>query len=259
MGVIAALIPHQGRLQRLRSAVRDVHTILAFENWEDLFQAADQQVIHLAVLDLEAAGAPNFDPVRRLKLMLPRISLIAYVVLTPDRIRQVFDAGRYGFEELVIADTDDGPITFGRAIDKAAARGIATLLRRGISEAPNPIARDALMIAVTRAHEIITPSRLAKIVGVSSRRLSRQLADAGYPSASRTLTWGRLLVAGEMLGDSRHSGAKIAMTLHFPSASAFRNTCQRYLGVTPADIRARGGATFVLESFKQELKTPAIL
>jgi hypothetical protein len=40
-----------------------------------------------------------------------------------------------------------------------------------------------------------------------------------------------------------------AMTLDFPSGSAFRNTCQRYLGATPQDVRARGGADYVVGAF----------
>jgi hypothetical protein len=37
--------------------------------------------------------------------------------------------------------------------------------------------------------------------------------------------------------------------LDFPSGSAFRNTCQRYLGATPQEIRAKGGAGFVVGAF----------
>jgi AraC-like DNA-binding protein len=168
----------------------------------------------------------------------------------------VFDAGRYGFDELVVAEVDDGPTAFGRALDRAAARGIASVVRRLIPRASNPIAHDALMIAVTRAHEPLTPASLAQITGVPPRQLTRMLADARYPSANRLLTWGRLLVAGEMLDDARHSGTRIAMTLHFPSASAFRNSCQRYLGATPAEIRERGGAGFVLQRLARELEHP---
>jgi len=163
MAVITALIPNPVRLGRLRLAAREGHTVIPCDGWDELFHVAERQLVHIAVLDLEAAGAPNFDPVRRLKLLSPRVALVAYVVLTPDKIRHIFDAGRYGFEELVVADVDDGPSAFGRAIDKAAARGVAALVRKLVPTAPNTVARDALMVSVTRAHERLTPTMLASI------------------------------------------------------------------------------------------------
>jgi AraC-like DNA-binding protein len=253
MSVIAALLPNPDRLKRLRAAVRDAHTVIAYHTWDELLEAAQRQVHNLAVVDLDAAEAPNFDPVRQLRRHLPNITLLAYVSLTPDRVQPIFDAGRYGFEALVVADIDDGPTAFGRAIEKAAARGVATLIRRFVPAAANQVASDALLIAVTRAGERLTPTHLAQILGVGPRQLTRQLVEARYPSANQLLTWARLMVAAEMMDDTRHSGARIAMTLDFPSASAFRNTCQRYLGATPSEVRAAGGVNFVLEAFARTL------
>jgi hypothetical protein len=36
------------------------------------------------------------------------------------------------------------------------------------------------------------------------------------------------------------------MALDYPSGSAFRNACQRYLGAAPHQVRARGGARYVI-------------
>jgi AraC-like DNA-binding protein len=194
--------------------------------------------------------------VRRLKLQMPHVVLIAYVALAADRVHHVFDAGRYGFEELVIADIDDGPTTFAKAIEKAGARGVASMLRRVIPDSPNPVARDALMIAVTRAHEGLAPIQLAKIIGVAPRQMARKLAEAGYPSVHRLITWGRLIVAASLMQDTRHSAERTALTIHFPSGSAFRNTCQRYLNATPTEVRTRGGALYVFDALKQEIARP---
>jgi hypothetical protein len=46
------------------------------------------------------------------------------------------------------------------------------------------------------------------------------------------------------------------MVLDFPSGTAFRNTCQRYLHARPQEIRAWGGAAFVLRSFIKEAGLP---
>jgi AraC-like DNA-binding protein len=38
----------------------------------------------------------------------------------------------------------------------------------------------------------------------------------------------------------------VSAALDYPSGSAFRNACKRYLGLTPLEIRAAGGASTVL-------------
>lgn len=249
MSIIVALIPSANRLQRLHAAVRDAHTIVPCETMGDVVAACSTRPVHVAVLDLEAAGAPNFDPVRELKRRAPRVALVAYAALTPERMRHVFDAGRYGFDELVVADVDDGPARFARALEKAGARGAASLLRAVLPAVADPVARDALMLVVTRAHEGLTPVAVAHVVGVPPRTLSRALAAAGLPSSHRLVTWGRLLVAAALMDDTHHSADRIALALGFPSGSAFRNTCRRYLGATPTGIRAAGGAEWVAARF----------
>ena len=117
----------------------------------------------------------------------------------------------------------------------------------------DPAVRDAVLIAVTRAHERLTPATLAEILGTSPRQLVRILADAGAPSPHRLLMWGRLIVAGALMDGSRRSADRIAVALGFPSGSAFRNTCRRYLGATPTEARAEGSARFVVERFRSEL------
>ena len=47
----------------------------------------------------------------------------------------------------------------------------------------------------------------------------------------------------------------MAFALEYPSGSAFRNSCQRYLGATPHEIRARGGASWVIERFLAQVGT----
>ena len=104
-------------------------------------------------------------------------------------------------------------------------------------------------MAVTRAHEHLNGKLLAEILATSRRTLSSELERAGFPPPSKLVTWGRLMVAGQMLADRQRSADAVARALDFPSGSAFRNTCQRYLGLKPGEIRAAGGASAVIERF----------
>ncbi len=253
MSVIVALLPDPTHLARLRGAARGTHTLIACASWTDLMTTCSSQLVHVAVLDLDVAANPTFDAVRQLKRLNPTVVLVAYAALSPDRVRHIFDAGRYGFEALVVADLDDGPSAFARALEKATARGVASRVRTELPQARDPLVRDALLASITRAHERLTPGALATILGSSPRGLSRALAAAGYPSAHRLIMWGRLIVAAELMDATTHSADRIALALSFPSGSAFRNNCHRYVKAKPTEIRALGGAAHVFRLLREEI------
>jgi hypothetical protein len=66
-----------------------------------------------------------------------------------------------------------------------------------------------------------------------------------------------LIVAARMLEDDQRSADSVALALEFPSGSAFRNTCQRYLRLAPQQIRASGGAEFVIQAFLGQKRSGA--
>ncbi len=247
MSVIAALLPNPTRQARLRSAVRSGHTVTVCDDWVALTRACEEQPVYLAVLDLFAFGAMALEPLRHLKRRFPRLATVAYVACPPERARDLFDAGRAGVDALVIADRDDEPSVMSDILERAAARSIATLVRDRLSHV-RPTARDAALVAVTRAHARLTTESLARSVALSRRMLAKQLERATLPSPQRLLTWGRLVVAAHMLEDPNRSADGVALALHFPSGSAFRNTCQRYLHATPSEIRQAGGADMVIRA-----------
>jgi len=253
MGVVATLLPHQGRAQRLRAATRDRHTLLECDSWPALEAACSEQPVHLVVLDLYADGASYFEAIRQIKGRYPTITLVAYIGFSADTARDLFDAGRSGLDGLVLADRDDSPRALSALLEQAEARSIAGVLRRSLTSVP-PVVRDAILVAVTRAPERLSPGRLATILKVSRRTLAEQLGKAGYPPPQQLLTWGRLIVAGHMLQDRHRTADSIANALEFPSASAFRNSCKRYLSATPSEIRSRGGAGYVVRTLLRQAR-----
>ncbi len=254
MATLAAMITDPQALQRLTAAVHGEHRVIHCTSWDALEQACKDDAVTLAILDLFAEGKAHFDVIRRLKMRAERLSLVAYVTVTQDRARDLFDAGRAGLDGLLIAGQDDTPAAFRAVLERAEARGVAQLLRPRLSGFTAHV-RDAIMVAVTRAHLRLTGQRLAEIVGVSKRLLLTALADAKCPPPQKLITWGRLIVAAQMLEDDQRTADGVARLLDFPSGSAFRNTCQRYLGATPQEIRSKGGAAWVASRFILELGT----
>ena len=255
MGVIATLLPNTGHVQRLRSAIRDRHELLTCTTWDALAEACETHPVRIAVVDLYATGDANFERVRQLKQRWPGLSLLSYCTITVDRIRDVFDAGRIGMDALIIADQDDSPRQLLARIEHAESRSLGAEVRLALGEVDLSV-RDAVLLVITRAHERLSPAGLARLLALPRRTVSQRLATAGYPPPRRLLTWGRLIVAARMLEDPHRTADRVASNLGFPSGSAFRNMCQRYLHLTPGDIRRHGGAAFVVHALMQQVPQP---
>lgn len=252
MSVIATLLPHPAYVQRLRAAIRDRHELQECGDWSTLVKTCDREPVRMAVLDLYWDEGRNFEGLRQLKQRLPRLTIVAYVAMAADRAHDLFDAGRAGVDGLVLAGQDDDPRPLLAVIERAESRGLAGLVRRSL-DGIDPMAMDAVLLAVTRAHERLSPQTLARLLAQPRRAVTLRLSAEGFPAPQRLLTWGRLIVAAHMLEDRHRSADRVANTLDFPSGSAFRNTCQRYLHATPGQVRARGGAAFVVRTMLRQV------
>lgn len=254
MGIVASFLPHPTRLYRVRAALRGRHSIEACADWAQLTLQCEEQPIHMVVLDLFDSRPMTLDAFRQLKRRFPRLVTVAYIDPGTGREHDLFDAGRSGVDALVLLDRDDDPITLGATLERAEARGVASLVRAALG-ATSPSVRDIVLLCVTRAHERLTPTRVASSLNVSRRVVARLLEDARLPSPQRLITCCRLVVAAYFLEDAHRSADSISNALQFPSGSAFRNACQRYLNATPSQIRDQGGAEWVV----QRLFAPGLL
>jgi len=246
MALVATLLSPQ-QLERLRLATGDRYAIAECVSWDAVARLCDARPVQLAVVDLYADGTPNFERVRELKRHFPTLSIVAYVAPSLDRLHDLFDAGRVGVDGLVLVDVDDAADVLRTRLEQAEARGLTTLLRRELgTRSFHPLVRDALLVAVVRAHERLSPADLARILAAPTRALARRLTDAKLPPPNKLLIWGRLLVAARLLESGTRSADRVAQTLAFPSGSAFRNAARRYLDASPGEIRGRGGARWVI-------------
>jgi AraC-like DNA-binding protein len=251
MGVIAALLPTTAHLTRLRTALDDRHQVMACRDWESLLSVCERQPVRVAVIDLFADGRANFERIRHLKKRLPRLTLIAYVAFSADRAHDLFDAGRQGMDGLVLAGQDDTDSTFLTLVEHAESRSLGAIVREALVGVDS-VTRDAVLLSITRAHEGLSPEDLARLLALPRRTVSQRLVSSGYPAPRRLLTWGRLIFAAHLLEDRHRSADHVAHALEFPSGSAFRNTCQRYLRLTPQEIRNQGGSAHVLQALLRE-------
>jgi AraC-like DNA-binding protein len=253
MAVIATLLPQPLHVQHLRAAIRDRHELHECDDWASLTRACDREPVRLAIVDLYWEKETNFEECRQLKQRLPRLTLVAYVSMAMERGHDLFDAGRAGIDGLVISGQDDAPRPLLAIIEQAESKSLGGFIRRSL-DGVDLVVADAVLLAVSRAHDRMSPAGLARLLAQPRRAVTQRLAAEGFPPPQRLLTWGRLVVAAHMLEDAHRSADRVAATLDFPSGSAFRNTCQRYLHATPGQIRARGGASYVMRALMRQVQ-----
>lgn len=252
MGIIATLLPLPVQVQRLSAAVRDRHDVRECADWDALARLCDQEPVRIAVVDLYLDGRANFEGLRQLRQRFPRLTVVAYQAMSPERGHDLFDAGRAGMDGLVLLGEDDAPRPLMALIEQSESRSLAGMVRRSLDGVDAAVS-DALLLAISRAHERLTRVDLARLLALPRRAVLKRLAASGFPPPQRLLTWGRLILAAHLLEDRHRSADGVALALDFPSGTAFRNTCQRYLGATPGEIRAGGGAQFVLRALLSQV------
>ena len=253
MGVIATLLPNAVHLQRLRAAMRDRHRVAVCDGWASLVTTCAEQSVRVAVVDFYSGGKVRLENVRRLKYRFPRLTVVGYVAFSQERAHDFLEAGKAGVDALVLADRDDSTRGLLAIVGQAESQSLGAAVRRSL-DSIDPSVREAVLLAVTRAHERISPAQLSELLALHRRTLSKRLGAAGFPPPQRLITWGRVIVAAHMLEERNRSANSVASALGFPSGSAFRNTCQRYLHATPEKIRARGGAAYAVRALLRTVR-----
>ncbi|HET7585147.1 MAG TPA: AraC family transcriptional regulator [Gemmatimonadaceae bacterium] len=251
MALIATLLPTPAALARLRAALRGRYSFSACADWNDLARRCAASPVSLAVVEVRAQVAGEAERLQQFRVRYPSIPVIVYLP-TRTTLEEAFAVGRAGADAVLPEGEDEVASEVLALVERTLADGVGEFVRRAAADV-KPTARDAIQLAVSRAHERLSPARLASLLGVRRKTLARRLAAAGCPNPQRLITWGRLIMAGRLLEDEQRSADAVAAALDFPSGSAFRNTCQRYLNASPRQIRARGGARFVVGALLRQI------
>ena len=169
-----------------------------------MHRACAKEAVSLAVLDLYATGADGFRDLRKLRRQHPSVTLVLYVAAPPTNHQTIFELGRFGVDGLAVLDQDDGPSALRTVVEQAEARSVTAAVRSALGHV-RPTARDAALIAVTRAHQRLTPQQLASILGIRRRALAATLEAAGLPAPAAAHHVG---TADRRRAAARGSGAK---------------------------------------------------
>jgi transcriptional regulator GlxA family with amidase domain len=114
-------------------------------------------------------------------------------------------------------------------------------------------ARDVVQFAIEHGDSPSSVRQLAAALGLPRKTLDRRLARTISLTARELIGWARLIALAIRLESSTLSADAIATELRFASPSAMRNLLQRYAGLTPRELRQRGGSEYLYGRLRAEL------
>jgi AraC-like DNA-binding protein len=259
--VVVALVRDRVSLVRVAAAfnpteVRHVHTV---EELSVSLRDLAMRVVGVLAEARDVRDEPTAPVLTTLMARYPTVPFLGYCGIGVSYTEELRELARAGVHELVFRDVDDKPALLrtklGHGIEACAA---AHVLRRLSEQLPVTLhGMIAYCASFPReSHEI---EKVALALGVHRKTLVNWCRRAHAPPPSVLVTWVRLLLAVEILQSPGHTIERIAHSLEFPSGSAFRNLCRRYLGHRPAELRSPAGREAAYRAFtwSLELRRPA--
>ena len=250
---IATLVFDRVAIARLRQAAGTHASLRACASGDELVQVVRHEPVSLIVVEpWDEARVPASQLVERIRARHPTIPIVAYCTRDPASIRELINLAQAGIGGVVLRE-DDEPSTLRGILETARDNSAASQVFLALAPQVPDSLRSLVWHCVRDARLNLTVTSLADSLRINRKTLVRRLAKESWPGPRELLTWSRLLVAVLSLQDEDRSVEQIALWLDFPSATAFRNTLRRHVGLRPQDVRARGGVTCVLRAFERSL------
>jgi AraC-like DNA-binding protein len=197
----------------------------------------------------DRTGAATAAAVRDLRARRPTLPMIGYCWVEAHASRHLMVAARAGVSALALRGVDDVGLMLDHVLVEAESDCVARQVARALDGRITALVHDALDFCVRHARELPDVAQLADALHLPRRTLGHRLLRAGSPGAAALISWSRLFVAAELLVDEGRSVDHVGLVLGFASGSALRGMLQRYAGVTPRELRERGGLVHLIGLF----------
>jgi len=254
--VVVVLVRDRVALARVAAAFKptEIRHVLTVEELSVSLRELAMRVVGVLAEARDVRGEPTAPVLTTLMARHPTVPFLGYCGIGVAHTEELRELARAGVHELVFRDVDDKSTLLrsklGRGIEACAA---AHVLRRMSEELPEMLHGMVAYCASfpRESHEI---EKVALALGVHRKTLVNWCQRAHAPPPSVLVTWVRLLLAVEILQSPGHTIERVAHSLEFPSGSAFRNLCRRYLGHRPAELRSSAGREAAYRAFKGSLE-----
>jgi RNA polymerase sigma-70 factor (ECF subfamily) len=198
-------------------------------------------------------GRRGIDALRRLRAHNPDCPVIGY-----GRARRSWQndgclAREIGFFAVVSMGVDDHPGALRDVVLRAADCRETDILVRRVQKRSAPEMHRFLDLAL---HESVTHWTLACVahkLGVGQRKLAEQCRAFGLPAPKRLMLLACVFHIERLARWSGHAHGSVALAVGFRRPSDYRRMVQRLLGVTPAELAARGGPDHLADVIVHEV------
>lgn len=237
-----ALITGRGDAARVEAALRPL-PVCFVSTVRELRAAVDELHPSCAGVILEVRDARGESTVPFIRSMVStgaRIPVLGYTstgALYADTIREFAHAGVH---ELVFREVDETPVLLAAKINRGEEACAAAGVLARIAEHTPARLRGMIEYVLNYPRENRSVTSVASALGIHRKTLVNWCERAKVPPPATVITWCRLLLAAELLQVPGRPVERVADSLEFASAAAFRNLCQRYFGRRPSTLGDAG-------------------
>ena len=234
----------------MRDALADDGSVAPARTWSRLLWLVRERPVTALVLD--GSSLPKrlheAEAIGELRRRFPSASMVFVSRRQPEPLT-LFRLGRVGLDGLVLLSVDGLVDGLRMSLRRALSDSTSILVTRAVGFRLPPRERRLFHGAMEAVHRGWNAEELAAHVGLTRPHLSVRLRACGLPSAGHLIIWAKLLHAGRWLGDPGRSAESVSRQLEYSSGAAFRRALKHYVGMTPTEVREKGGLRPVLDCF----------
>lgn len=250
----AALIGDRVFRARIQGAFQRRAFVTFCRTSVELVHIVRQRLVWCVVAEpWDADGVSIVPVVRLIKSEFPSITVLAYVDVSERACREALHLAHAGADEILVRGVDDTQRTMWRTLATARARNAAVTTLSGIATLVSEESATLIALCIERATSIRTVHDAARILGISRKTLFNRVAADSLPCPAVIIAWCRLIAAAQILEDPGRTVERVGMSLGFGCGGGLRNMFRRYTGLSPSEIRDRGGPGFMADRFRDLL------
>jgi AraC-like DNA-binding protein len=235
---------------RLKPAMRGVANVVRVGTLSEARALLSNAAVHALIVEpADAAGLPTAPLVEETRRRHPRTAVLACVAgrrsLSPASLELI----RAGAHDVLVSEDLDLRLVLRQVVASARLGCIADAVWPEVEPWLDPLLAPCFRLALKSSMQPFDVDRIAGALGIHRKTLWERCQKRGLPPPRVLLGWCRVIAAAFALDDEGRSVDSIAVELDFPSPSALRNLIQRYLGLTPSELRAHGGSKHAVTRF----------
>ena len=245
---------------RIRSALHGHADLLPVASFADLSAFFDDNggaVDSIVVTPYDRTGTHAGPTIENVVKRYPHTAVVAYCSVGADHSASLRTMVVAGAHEFMFDGVDDRDRASTRALLDSAHRALAaeTAARSVASHVPPSL--HPIVSTSARNPTLRLPSEVGQALGVSARALCLWCTESNFMSPGALISWCRLVVAALRLDQRSTTVESVALELGFSSGTGLQNLYARRLGCSAGTAQVRGGGSYVVGGFIDQLNAHA--